>query len=102
MFWSIIRSVNRFSTMEIRNMPLFDFTCKRCGAEFESLVLKDTDRIECSACGSRSVHRMTVSLFSCTGVQVTKRLKLDSEERMNKGTAWMKKQKLRKNRIKIL
>ena len=83
-------------------MPIFDFTCNRCGTEFESLLLGDKDQVQCPGCGSISVHRKTVSLFSCTGVQVTKRLKMDSEERMNKGSQWMKKQKLRKDRIKIL
>ena len=88
--------------MKIRRMPLFDFTCRQCGTEFEGLVLKDADQTECPECGSLSVERSTVSLFSCTGVQVTKRLKLDSEERMRKGMQQMKKQKLRKDRIKIL
>ena len=84
-------------------MPIYDFTCKRCSAGFEDLVLKDTDRIQCPECGSRSVERITVSLFSCTGVQVTKRLKLDSEERMRTGMQQMKKQRLwEKDRIKIL
>ena len=83
-------------------MPIFDFTCNRCGSEFEGLVLKDNDRVQCPECGNLSVRREPVSLFSCTGVQVTKRLKMDSEERMNKGRQWMKKQKLRKDRIKIL
>ncbi|MFC1886004.1 FmdB family zinc ribbon protein [Thermodesulfobacteriota bacterium] len=83
-------------------MPIFDFICKTCGNEFEGLVLNKTDKIHCPECESRLVHRTTVSLFSCTGVQVTKRLKLDSEERMNRGSRWMKKQNLRKSRIKIL
>lgn len=83
-------------------MPLFDFTCRQCGAEFEGLFLRDDDQIECPECGSPLVDRKTVSLFSCTGVQVIKRLKLDSGERMSQGSAWMKKQKLRKDRIKIL
>ena len=83
-------------------MPIYDFTCKHCSAEFESLVLKETEKIQCPECRGSSVQRKTVSLFSCTGVQVTKRLKLDSEARMSKGIQQMKHQKRRKERIKIL
>jgi len=83
-------------------MPIYDFACQHCSTEFENLVLKETDKIQCPECRSDSVQRITVSLFSCTGVQVTKRLKLDSEERMNRGIQQMKRQKRRKDRIKIL
>jgi putative FmdB family regulatory protein len=83
-------------------MPIFDFTCKQCDHAFESLVLGESDRIRCPECGSGAVLRMTVSLFSCTGVQLTKQLRLDSEERMKKGRDLMKKEGMRKNRIKIL
>jgi putative FmdB family regulatory protein len=82
-------------------MPIFDFTCRRCGHEFEHLILKDRELPRCPGCGSRSVTRMAVSLFSCTGVQMTKQLKFESEERMKKGVEQMKKEKLRKERIKI-
>jgi len=82
-------------------MPIFDFTCRRCGHEFEHLILKHHDLPRCPECGSRSVARMAVSLFSCTGVQMTKQLKLESEERMKKGMEQMKKKTLRKERIKI-
>ena len=82
-------------------MPIFDFTCRRCGHEFERLILKHSDLPPCPECGSRSVTRMAVSLFSCTGVQMTKQLKFESEERMKKGMEQMKKNKLRKERIKI-
>jgi len=83
-------------------MPIFDYICKQCGQEFETFVLLDSDRIQCPECGSESVKKVPTSLFSCTGVQLTKRLKMESEEQMVKGQEWMSKQKLRKNRIKIL
>ncbi len=83
-------------------MPIFDFTCNQCDHQFESIVLGDSDRIQCPECGSSAVFRITVSLFSCTGVQLNKQLRLDSEERMNKGRGLMKKQGMRKSRIKIL
>ena len=83
-------------------MPIFDFACKRCGHEFEVLIVGDKEQPPCPACESKSVIRMPVSLFSCTGVQMTKQLRMDSEERMKKGSEWMKGQKFRKDRIKIL
>lgn len=83
-------------------MPLFDFTCHKCGHEFEHLILKHADQPQCPNCGSKSVTRLAVSLFSCTGVQLTKQLKMESEERMKRGMERMKKEKLRKDRIKIV
>jgi putative FmdB family regulatory protein len=83
-------------------MPLFDFNCCKCGSEFESLVLKDDEPVLCPECGSGSVEKITVSLFSCTGVNLTKQATMDSEDRLKKGSDWTKKQEIRKSRIKIL
>jgi putative FmdB family regulatory protein len=83
-------------------MPLFDYRCRQCGHEFEALVLKDDERILCADCGSDSVERVMVSLFSCAGVNLNKQLKMDSEDHMKKGIERMKNQEKRKNRIKIL
>jgi putative FmdB family regulatory protein len=83
-------------------MPLFDFSCQNCKHEFEFLFLKNSDPPRCPECGSASVERQGVSLFSCTGMQLTKRLKRDSEERMKTGMKQMKGQELRKERIKII
>jgi len=82
-------------------MPIFDYVCGQCSHEFETLLLRESEPVRCPACGSDSVKR-AVSLFSCTGVQLDKRLKMDSEEKMKKGQEMMKKQRLRKKRIKIL
>lgn len=83
-------------------MPLFDYSCSECGDEFEVLILKDDDRVWCPACKSDAVAKKAVSLFSCTGVNITKRLKMDSEDRLNKGRDFMKGKKMRSDRIKIL
>jgi len=83
-------------------MPIFDFTCLQCKQEFEFLIIKDRELPHCPECGSRSIARQAVSLFNCTGVQMTKRLKLESEERMKRGMAQMKEEKLRKKPIKII
>ena len=83
-------------------MPIFDFTCLRCDHEFEFLIIKDLGLPRCPECGSQSVVRQAVSLFSCLGVQLTKRLKLESEERMKRGMKQMKDEKFKKERIKII
>jgi putative FmdB family regulatory protein len=83
-------------------MPIFDFNCSNCSSAFESLVLKDDQPILCPECGSGSVERITVSLFSCTGVHLNKQLTMDSEDRLKMGSNWMKRQEIKKNRIKIL
>ena len=83
-------------------MPIFDYSCQACHKEFETIVLQDADRIQCPECGSDSVEKIAASLFSCTGVQLTKRLKMESETHIKKGQKWMNKQELKQNRMKIL
>ena len=38
-------------------MPLYDFRCAACGAEFEALVRASKAPV-CAACGSESVERL--------------------------------------------
>jgi putative FmdB family regulatory protein len=82
-------------------MPIYDYLCQECGHEFECLLQKDSKPPACPSCGCLRVAR-TVSRFSCLGVQMDKRLRMDSEEKMARGRDLLKKQKLRKNRITIL
>jgi putative FmdB family regulatory protein len=83
-------------------MPIFDYSCDHCGAVFEILLLRGTERIQCPKCGGDSVKRSAISTFSCTGVQLTKRLKMESEEQLKKGQKMMRRENLRKKRIGIL
>jgi putative FmdB family regulatory protein len=83
-------------------MPIFDFACRGCGHIFEYMILKAGDLPHCPECGSESVSRRSVSLFNCSGIQLTKQLKFESEETLKKGMDQMKKEKLSKDRIKIL
>jgi putative FmdB family regulatory protein len=83
-------------------MPIFDYSCCECGSEFESLTLRNDEAVLCPECGSGTVERVTVALFSCSEVNMTKRLTMDSEDRLKKGSDWMRRQKMRKDRIKIL
>jgi putative FmdB family regulatory protein len=83
-------------------MPIFDFYCRRCGIEFESIVLGESPDVQCPACGGREVLRKAVYLFNCTEVQLTKRLKMESEEQLRKGQEMLKREGLRRKRIRIL
>jgi len=37
-------------------MPLFDFVCKKCGREFEALIM-GADKPQCPDCGSGKVEK---------------------------------------------
>jgi putative FmdB family regulatory protein len=40
-------------------MPVYEFTCKRCGALFEELVSIDEEpELSCPRCGSRELERL--------------------------------------------
>ncbi len=47
-------------------MPIYEFTCRRCGADFEELVGASDAKAPCPECGSRRVARR-VSAFAVTG-----------------------------------
>jgi putative FmdB family regulatory protein len=49
-------------------MPIFEYSCKRCGKQFEQLQKSDCEvKIECPACGSADVEKAfsTFSGASC-------------------------------------
>jgi putative FmdB family regulatory protein len=49
-------------------MPIFEYTCSKCGTTFEKLVFKERDeRRECPKCGSKRVERL-FSAFSTTTI----------------------------------
>jgi putative FmdB family regulatory protein len=39
-------------------MPIYEFTCERCGARFEGLVPAGTDSIACPECGAGETVRV--------------------------------------------
>lgn len=45
-------------------MPIFEYTCKSCGADFERLVRGSNPAIDCPACGSKKVEKR-FSVFGC-------------------------------------
>ncbi|MEA4863426.1 MAG: zinc ribbon domain-containing protein [Victivallaceae bacterium] len=38
-------------------MPIFDYKCRDCGAEFEQIVRSGNDTVECPGCGGSAVDR---------------------------------------------
>jgi putative FmdB family regulatory protein len=84
------------------HMPIFDYTCRDCGTVFEALVRRRDDKVDCPGCGEDSVVRVPVSPFSCTGIRLTKMLRMDAEDRLSRGRNLMQRQALRKSRIKIM
>ena len=40
-------------------MPIFEFECQSCGREFEELVMRSDEVIECPKCGSTSLSQET-------------------------------------------
>lgn len=39
-------------------MPIFNFVCDDCGAEFEDLVMKRDEVIICPDCSSKKTHKV--------------------------------------------
>lgn len=52
-------------------MPLYEYHCEDCGADFEALVsFREADQVECELCHGRHVTRLNSS-FSCSGQERT-------------------------------
>jgi len=47
-------------------MPIFEFECQACHKEFEELVLRRDEVIECPSCGSQKIKKL-MSRFAVTG-----------------------------------
>lgn len=60
----LIKSI--FCDLGERVMPLYEFECRACGAEFEKLVLKvsETEDVKCSSCESKEVEQKISSFAS--------------------------------------
>jgi len=44
-------------------MPIYEYTCRSCGAKFEKIVSSRGVEVACQQCGSSSVERL-LSVFS--------------------------------------
>ncbi len=46
-------------------MPIFEYHCPKCQANFEKLVKNSAEKVECPECGSKDSERQ-LSRFSAT------------------------------------
>lgn len=44
-------------------MPIYEFVCRKCKADFEELVLRSSEEVRCPKCGSKRIER-AMSTFS--------------------------------------
>ncbi len=49
-------------------MPIYEYKCCGCGADFEKLVMSSSTKIECPACKSEQVQKK-LSVFGMSGVE---------------------------------
>jgi len=51
-------------------MPIYEYTCKKCGKEFERVVLSGNEKgITCPECKSKDVKKnMSASTFMCASI----------------------------------
>ena len=61
-YQSIILIVTFIYIRKEKIMPIFEYTCKKCGESFEELVRSDTV-VACPKCGSKKVEK-ELSVFS--------------------------------------
>ena len=47
-------------------MPIYEYSCEKCGHEFEELVFDDVAPV-CPHCGSRETHKLMSRCAHCTG-----------------------------------
>ena len=47
-------------------MPIYEYSCEKCGHEFEELVFDDAAPV-CPHCGSRETHKLMSRCAHCTG-----------------------------------
>jgi len=61
-------------------MPLYDFRCRGCGHEFETLVRTGDDSPACPSCQSRDIERL-LSTFALSYAEKTQAAARDSRKR---------------------
>jgi putative FmdB family regulatory protein len=50
-------------------MPIFEYNCLDCNAEFEQLIMTaDEEAVCCIACGSKNTSKKGLSNFSSPGI----------------------------------
>jgi putative FmdB family regulatory protein len=52
-------------------MPIFEFHCQKCDKEFERLVFRSDEVVECPDCGEQSVNKLMSSCAAKVGHKFT-------------------------------
>ena len=47
-------------------MPIFEYRCRECGAQFEKILRSAAERVTCESCRSRKVEQL-LSVFAVSG-----------------------------------
>jgi len=47
-------------------MPIFEYRCRECGAQFEKIVRSDREAVSCERCRGRKLDRL-LSVFAVSG-----------------------------------
>lgn len=42
-------------------MPIYEYRCSKCKKEFEVLVFRATEKVQCKFCGSKKIKKMLSS-----------------------------------------
>lgn len=48
-------------------MPIYEFVCRKCEADFEELVRSSAEKVVCPKCGSKRVARAMSTFSSSSG-----------------------------------
>ncbi len=46
-------------------MPIFEYICMKCGAEFSELIRSDQEKPKCPVCSGEEVEKKISSFASC-------------------------------------
>lgn len=52
-------------------MPIYEFLCQNCGQEFERLVFRSDEAVECPACGHQGVNKLMSACAAKVGYKFT-------------------------------
>ena len=52
-------------------MPIFEFHCQKCDKEFERLVFRSDEAVECPECGQESVNKLMSTCSAKVGYKFT-------------------------------
>ncbi len=48
-------------------MPIYEYKCRKCGAEFEELLRRADESVECPKCGSSELEKLFSKLGGVRG-----------------------------------